>query len=186
LLIGRSSSFSVSASRRALACVNASAFHSRMNSCGSVTASSRFRRSRAADSSVAGSSPAAAGRSRSPRGRQGAPGSRDAPEAREARGRTDLLGPGVRLRRRDRRSARPTDHLGHLRATGPRRRAPPDYAARRETLVCHGRARAGVDVLYVSELLGHSSPSITRSVYQHVRTERLEAAVQAVSDAIGV
>jgi integrase len=45
---------------------------------------------------------------------------------------------------------------------------------------------AGVDVLYVSEILGHSSPAVTQSVYQHVRTERLEAAVQAVTDAIGV
>jgi integrase len=43
---------------------------------------------------------------------------------------------------------------------------------------------AGVDVLYMSELLGHSSPAITRAVYQHVRTERPEAAVQAMSDAI--
>jgi integrase len=39
-------------------------------------------------------------------------------------------------------------------------------------------------VLYMSELLGHSSPAITQAVYQHVRTERLEAAVQAMSDAI--
>jgi site-specific recombinase XerD len=45
---------------------------------------------------------------------------------------------------------------------------------------------AGVDVLYVSEILGHASPATTQSVYQHVRTERLEAAVQAVTDAIGV
>jgi integrase len=36
----------------------------------------------------------------------------------------------------------------------------------------------------MSELLGHSSPAITRAVYQHVRTERPEAAVQAMSDAI--
>lgn len=43
---------------------------------------------------------------------------------------------------------------------------------------------AGVDVLYMSELLGHSSPAITQAVYQHVRTERPEAAVQAMSDAI--
>lgn len=28
---------------------------------------------------------------------------------------------------------------------------------------------AGVDVLYVAELLGHSSPAITREIYQHVR-----------------
>jgi integrase len=36
----------------------------------------------------------------------------------------------------------------------------------------------------MSELLGHSSPAITRAVYQHVRTERPEAAVQAMRDAI--
>ena len=41
-------------------------------------------------------------------------------------------------------------------------------------------------MLYVSEILGHFSPAITQSVYQHVRTERLEAAVQAVTDAIGI
>jgi integrase len=28
-------------------------------------------------------------------------------------------------------------------------------------------------VLYMSELLGHSSPAITQAVYQHVRTERV-------------
>lgn len=39
----------------------------------------------------------------------------------------------------------------------------------------------GVDVLYVSELLGHSSPAITQSVYQHVRPERLEAAVERIA-----
>jgi len=43
---------------------------------------------------------------------------------------------------------------------------------------------AGVDVPYVSELLGHSSPAITQGVYQHVRTERLEAAMEAITDAI--
>lgn len=43
---------------------------------------------------------------------------------------------------------------------------------------------AGVDVLCVSSLLGHSSPAITQSVYQHVRSERLEDAVQAISEAI--
>jgi integrase len=44
---------------------------------------------------------------------------------------------------------------------------------------------AGVDVLYVAELLGHSSPAITQSVYQHVRPERLEQAVDRISEAIG-
>ena len=34
---------------------------------------------------------------------------------------------------------------------------------------------AGVDLLYVSRLLGHRSPAITQSVYQHVRSERLES-----------
>jgi integrase len=43
---------------------------------------------------------------------------------------------------------------------------------------------AGVDVLYVSELLGHSSPAITQAVYQHVRPERLEAAVETIAAAI--
>jgi hypothetical protein len=37
--------------------------------------------------------------------------------------------------------------------------------------------------LYVSELLGHSTPAITMSVYQHTRMDRLEAA-QAVGDAV--
>ena len=39
-----------------------------------------------------------------------------------------------------------------------------------------------MDALNVSEILGHSSPAITQSVYQHVRIERLEAAIQAASD----
>jgi integrase len=43
---------------------------------------------------------------------------------------------------------------------------------------------AGVDVLYVSELLGHSTPTITMNVYQHVRRERLEGAVNTISEAI--
>ena len=43
---------------------------------------------------------------------------------------------------------------------------------------------AGVDVLYVSELLGHSSPTVTQNVYQHVRRERLEGAVNTISEAI--
>ena len=43
---------------------------------------------------------------------------------------------------------------------------------------------AGVDTLYVSELLGHSSPAITMGIYQHTRQERLEGAVRAVGDAI--
>jgi integrase len=43
---------------------------------------------------------------------------------------------------------------------------------------------AGVDVLYVSELLGHSTPAITQAVYQHVRPGRLEAAIDTISAAI--
>jgi integrase len=43
---------------------------------------------------------------------------------------------------------------------------------------------AGVDTLYVSEILGHSSPVITSSIYQHARPERLAAAVAKVGDAI--
>lgn len=43
---------------------------------------------------------------------------------------------------------------------------------------------AGIDVLYVSELLGHATPTVTQNVYQHVRRERLEGAAHAISDAI--
>ena len=43
---------------------------------------------------------------------------------------------------------------------------------------------AGVDVLYVAEMLGHSSPAITQGVYQHVRRDRLNAAMQAITEAI--
>jgi integrase len=43
----------------------------------------------------------------------------------------------------------------------------------------------GVDVLYVSELLGHSSASITQTVYQHSRPERVRDAVNTISKAIG-
>ncbi len=43
---------------------------------------------------------------------------------------------------------------------------------------------AGVDTLYLSEILGHSSPAITASIYQHTREDRLAAAVQQVGDAI--
>ncbi|HET9311644.1 MAG TPA: site-specific integrase [Actinomycetota bacterium] len=43
---------------------------------------------------------------------------------------------------------------------------------------------AGVDTLYISEILGHSSPAITMSVYQHTREERLGQAVRQVGDAI--
>ena len=43
---------------------------------------------------------------------------------------------------------------------------------------------AGVDVLYVAELLGHSSPAITQSIYQHTRRDRLAAAAETISEAI--
>jgi integrase len=43
---------------------------------------------------------------------------------------------------------------------------------------------AGVDTLYVSELLGHSSPAITMNVYQHTREDRLAQAAQQVGDAV--
>jgi integrase len=44
---------------------------------------------------------------------------------------------------------------------------------------------AGVDVLYVAELLGHSSPAITMNVYQHTRPERLAGAARAITEALG-
>jgi integrase len=43
---------------------------------------------------------------------------------------------------------------------------------------------AGVDALYVAEMLGHSSPAITMSVYQHVRRDRLNAAMATIAEAI--
>ena len=43
---------------------------------------------------------------------------------------------------------------------------------------------AGVDVLFVAEMLGHSSPAITMSVYQHVRRDRLNDAMAQISKAI--
>ena len=42
----------------------------------------------------------------------------------------------------------------------------------------------GVDVLYVAEMLGHSSPAITQGVYQHVRRDRLNAAMAQITEAI--
>lgn len=41
-----------------------------------------------------------------------------------------------------------------------------------------------MDTLYLSEILGHSSVSITAGIYQHTREERLVGAVQQVGDAI--
>lgn len=42
---------------------------------------------------------------------------------------------------------------------------------------------AGVDVLYLAETLGHSSPAITQNIYQHTRPERLRAAVDTIARA---
>jgi len=46
-----------------------------------------------------------------------------------------------------------------------------------------GSPGLGVDVLYVAELLGHSSPAITMNVYQHVRRDRLAGAASAIAEA---
>jgi site-specific recombinase XerD len=43
---------------------------------------------------------------------------------------------------------------------------------------------AGIDTVYVSELLGHASPAITMQVYQRTRQERLAAAMDRVGDVI--
>jgi integrase len=43
----------------------------------------------------------------------------------------------------------------------------------------------GVDGLYVSELLGHSSGATTQAIYQHSRPERVRDAVNTISKAIG-
>jgi len=43
---------------------------------------------------------------------------------------------------------------------------------------------AGVDVLYVAEMLSHSCPAITQGVCQHVRRDRLNAAMAQISEAI--
>lgn len=45
---------------------------------------------------------------------------------------------------------------------------------------------AGVDVLYVAEVLGHSSPAITQSIYQHARPERTAEALERVAASIVV
>ena len=42
----------------------------------------------------------------------------------------------------------------------------------------------GVDVLYVAEILGHSSPAITAAIYQHTRPERKREAVDTIGAAI--
>ena len=43
---------------------------------------------------------------------------------------------------------------------------------------------AGVDVLHVAELLGHSFPAITMSVYEHVRRDRMNASMAQITAAI--
>jgi integrase len=43
---------------------------------------------------------------------------------------------------------------------------------------------AGVDVLYVAEMLGHSSPAITQAVYQHTGRDRLTRAAETIGEAI--
>ena len=43
---------------------------------------------------------------------------------------------------------------------------------------------AGIDTVYLSAVLGHSSPAIAASIYQHATDARLAAAVRQVSDAI--
>ena len=43
---------------------------------------------------------------------------------------------------------------------------------------------SGVDTLYLSEILGHSSPAITAAIYQHATMDRLMAAVNTVGAAI--
>lgn len=42
----------------------------------------------------------------------------------------------------------------------------------------------GVDVVYVSALLGHSSAAVTQSTYQHVRAAKLSEASKAISSAL--
>lgn len=42
----------------------------------------------------------------------------------------------------------------------------------------------GVDVLYVAEMLGHSSHAITAAIYQHTRPERKREAVDRIGAAI--
>lgn len=42
----------------------------------------------------------------------------------------------------------------------------------------------GIDVLYLAEVLGHSSPAITQSIYQHTRPERKTEAVARIGAAI--
>jgi len=43
---------------------------------------------------------------------------------------------------------------------------------------------AGVDVVYISELLGHASPAVTMSVYLHTRPERLAEANGRIAAAL--
>ena len=43
---------------------------------------------------------------------------------------------------------------------------------------------AGVDTVYVSEILGHTSPAITMQVYQHTREEAAQRGGRQVGGAI--
>jgi integrase len=42
----------------------------------------------------------------------------------------------------------------------------------------------GVDVLYVAEMLGHSSHAITAAIYQHTRPERKREGLDRIGAAI--
>jgi integrase len=121
-----------------------------------------------------------------PRRRRGAPDSRDAAEAREARSRTHL--------RADHALAFADeigDPLDPPTVSATFGRLVRDAGLPRITL--HGARHsfatvaleAGVDVLDVAAMLGHSSRAITQSIYQHTRPERLRKAVDAIAGAIG-
>jgi integrase len=43
---------------------------------------------------------------------------------------------------------------------------------------------AGVDVVFVSKLLGHSSTSVTQAIYQHAREEPTADAARAIATAL--
>ena len=82
------------------------------------------------------------------------------------------------------------DPLNFQMVTGRFKRAVADAGL--PSLTLHGLRHSfatialheGVDVLYVAEVLGHSSPNITQSIYQHTRPERKREAVSRVGAAI--
>jgi hypothetical protein len=91
---------------------------------------------------------------------------------------------GDRLQRRTRGVLSPSATSAAFRRTVKAAGLPPiTLHGLRHTFATLG-LEAGVDVLYVSELLGHSTPAITQAVYQHVRPGRLEAAIDTISAAI--